>query len=116
MIQNPRPPKKWFDDMVSHVSKSYPRRRAETIAHWKAELARVVGGIWWKQYSQEKRDELIAKYDKGTQLRLANPKLVPCPGCRNPTPVVGPNLYLRCRKCGRSLISVKVRRPNPNRK
>ena len=65
-----RPPKKWFNKMLAKVKKEYRGT--------KAELSKVVGGIWAKQ-TNKVREAIVRKYEPGT----ANPKKgqKKCPIC-----------------------------------
>jgi len=52
-----RPPKKWFEKMKKRIKKQYPGRSEEDIA-------RIVAGIWHKQYSQKTKEKLTRKYER----------------------------------------------------
>jgi hypothetical protein len=96
-MNNPRPPKKWFNDMRSRMKKEYPRRSDESIT-------RITAGIWW-QYPEATRERLIKEYD------TKNPKaeMLECPFCHEKNPISRAGVYLKC-KCGKNLVSVKIKK------
>ncbi len=106
---NPRPPAAWFSRMFAKVSTGYPRKAGETLEHWRKDIGRITAGIWWK-YPAETRAGLIRQYDKKTVPALRNPVMLPCPLCGMVNPVPRAGVYLRCSKCGKPLVSVKVRK------
>ncbi len=109
-VSNPnRPPKKWWDMMFAKISHDYPRKRSESLAHYRNAMAKITGGIW-ANYTQDTKNKVTSEYDiiNNNQLKLVNP--LPCPVCGTMTPVNRSGLRMRCQGCGRSLISVKVKR------
>ena len=109
-----RPPKLWFSLMVQRAKDTYPRNRNETKEHWEKDIARIVGGIW-KKATQQTRDKIMLAYAKDEKNpampvipNTANPVGLKCPLCGESNPVSKPNVYLKCKRCGRQLISVKV--------
>lgn len=90
-MNNPRPPKGYFKDMLPQIKRQYP----------------IIAGIFWK-LSPEKRQEIIDRYDK---VKL-NPKseLLECPSCGAKNPVSRAGVYLKCTGCNKNLVSVKVKK------
>ena len=104
---NPRPPAKWWATMWARTAASYPKKASESLEKYRADISRIVGGIWYK-FPGATRARLIKRYEgMATPARaLANP--LPCPCCGVLNPVSRANLYMRCSGCGRPLRSVKV--------
>ena len=106
-----RPPKLWWSLMFKRAQDSYPRNKNETKEHWEKDIARIVGGIW-KKASQQTRDKILLAYAKDENPVVSsnptNPVGLKCPLCGESNPVAKPNIFLKCKSCGRQLISVKV--------
>lgn len=100
LTANPRPPTGFFEDMRPKMRKQYPGRTSE-------ERDKIIAGIFWK-YPEKTRKRLIEEYDTG----IRNPKaeLLECPICKHKNPVSKAGVYLKCGKCHRNLVSVKVKR------
>lgn len=112
MPNSQRIPKLWFDLMLKRAKDSYPRNKNETKEHWEKDIARIVGGIWSKATPQTK-EKILAAYasDKNpvvSNITIPNSTGLKCPLCGESNPVEKPNIYVKCRKCGRQLISVRV--------
>ena len=97
------PPKIWWNRMFFSMSRQYPRKKSETLEHYRNAIARIVGGIW-ANYSEDTKSKLLKLYENPV---MKNPLACPCCGTLN---TVSRELHLRCSRCGKPLISVKVRR------
>jgi len=71
--KNPRPPAGWWAQMWPKIAAQYPKKKGETIEHYKKAINTIVAGIWWK-YPQKTKDRLIRYYDRdAVRLRMLNP-------------------------------------------
>ncbi len=98
-MDNPRPPKGYFKDMLPQIKRQYPKRPAGVYD-------RIIAGIFWK-LPENKRQEIINRYDKVK----VNPKteLLECPSCHAKNPVSRAGVFLKCSNCKKNLVSVKVK-------
>jgi hypothetical protein len=99
---NPRPPARWWAKMWSKISSEYPRKKNETLKHYREGISKLTAGIWWG-YPDATRAKLIHEYDQ----MKANPGSLPCPMCGAANPISS-NIYLKCNSCHKPLIRVKV--------
>ena len=97
-MDNPRPPKGFFAKMRPGIRKQYPGKSRSV--HDK-----IIAGIFWK-YPSETRAKIIKEYDKVNP----NIELLNCPVCGHKNPVSKAGVYLKCGKCKKNLVSVKIRR------
>jgi len=111
METNPRPPAEWWEKMWHKNARDYPRYKNESVSHWQTAISKITGGIWWKKYTPETREKLIKLYDSKKKLMTSsNPVMIPCPSCGSINSVSRSGIYIKCQKCGKNLVSVKVRR------
>jgi len=98
-MDNPRPPKGFFERMRPTIVKQYPRRSKKV-------QDRIIAGIFW-HYPEATREKIIKQYDTGIKV---NPKveLLKCPVCGAKNPVERAGVYLKCTKCHKNLVSVKI--------
>jgi hypothetical protein len=99
-MNNPRPPSGFFETMRPKIKKQYPRRS-------KAIQDKIIAGIFYN-YPEETRAKIIKQYDTVK----VNPKveMLECPCCHAKNPVSKEGVYLKCGKCKKNLVSVKIKR------
>jgi len=109
MKNNPkRPPARWWSMMWSKTASGYRRKKNESLEHWRMDISRITGGIWTK-YSPLIKEQLVRRYAHESRA-LANPVMLPCPACGILNPVAKSGVYMKCQKCSKNLVSVKVRK------
>ena len=99
-MNNPRPPKGFFSKMRPGIRKQYPGRS-------RSSQDRIIAGIFYG-YKPDVRERIIKEYDR----KRVNPnvEMLECPVCKHKNPVSKAGVYLKCGKCKRNLVSVKIRR------
>lgn len=90
-----KPPRTWWSQTWKQVASWHPGN--------KAEVTKIVSKIW-----QELPPELQESLALGN--RSIKTTEVSCPKCQATNPVSKINVVLKCRKCGKSLVAVRVRR------
>jgi hypothetical protein len=105
-MDNPRPPTGFFSSMRPIIAKQYPRRSRKV-------QNKIIAGIFWK-YPEETQKRIIKEFDSAsteTKIESKNPKveMLECPCCHTANPVAKAGVFLKCTKCKKNLVSVKIR-------
>lgn len=111
-----RPPRKWWDRMMRMARQGYKKREGQSDKSYHDALSKIIGGIWSK-FSDETREKIYKKYEAipvGHRINPGAPTTtngalyLPCPICETYNPANSPNIFLRCKGCGRQLKRVKI--------
>jgi len=91
-----KPPRAWWSQTWKQVA-SWNTKAS------KQEVTKIVSRIWRELPSAMKESLVLgSRTIKLTEL--------PCPRCRAMNPVTKTNMPIKCRKCGKGLISIRVKR------
>jgi phage FluMu protein Com len=96
-----KPPKTWWSRTWKIVASWHPKGKLSE-KEWKVQVTRTVYSIW-KDLPDAVKESLEYGF---TQVKNTE---LPCPKCNTLNPVSRMNVTLKCRKCGKGLIAVKVK-------
>lgn len=100
MGTNPRLPTGFFEHMRPEIKAQYPGRS-------KGSVDRIIAGIFWKA-SPESQARIIRAYDS---IKPNPVQMLECPSCHYAkNPVNRQGVFLKCGKCHKNLVSVRIRR------